>query len=134
MLQGKGGYTVYRLHEGAVQTLTTTPNEHGEYIEISADKASITIHARLYSEYVIAYQEAPVQPDQPDQPQPDPAKPERPDSGHTTRRYPAGGTANTAADKTVKSSDTGDMGVALYAVAVLLSVSGMAWAGKKRGR
>lgn len=134
VLQGKGGYTVYRLHEGAVQTLTTTPNEHGEYIEISADKASITIHARLYSEYVIAYQEAPVQPDQPDQPQPDPAKPERPDSGHTTRRYPAGGTANTAADKTVKSSDTGDMGVALYAVAVLLSVSGMAWAGKKRGR
>lgn len=133
-LQGKGGYTVYRLHEGAVQTLTTTPNEHGEYIEISADKASITIHARLYSEYVIAYQEAPVQPVQPDQPQPDPAKPERPDSGHTTRRYPAGGTANTAADKTVKSSDTGDMGVALYAVAVLLSVSGMAWAGKKRGR
>lgn len=134
VLQGKGGYTVYRLHEGAVQTLTTTPNEHGEYIEISADKASITIHARLYSEYVIAYQEAPVQPDQPDQPQPDPAKPERPDSGHTTRRYPAGGTANTAADKTVKSSDTGDMGVALYAVAALLSVSGMAWAGKKRGR
>lgn len=134
VLQGKGGYTVYRLHEGAVQTLTTTPNEHGEYIEISADKASITIHARLYSEYVIAYQEAPVQPDQPDQPQPDPAKPERPDSGHTTRRYPAGGTANTATDKTVKSSDTGDMGVALYAVAVLLSISGMAWAGKKRGR
>lgn len=133
-LQGKGGYTVYRLHEGTVQTLTTTPNEHGEYIEISADKASITIHARLYSEYVIAYQEAPVQPVQPDQPQPDPAKPERPDSGHTTRRYPAGGTTNTATDKTVKSSDTGDMGVALYAVAALLSVSGMAWAGKKRGR
>ena len=134
VLQGKGGYTVYRLHEGAVQTLTTTPNEQGEYIEISADKASITIHARLYSEYVIAYQEAPVQPVQPDQPQPDPAKPERPDSGHTTRRYPAGGTTNATADKTVKSSDTGDMGVALYAVAALLSVSGMAWAGKKRGR
>ena len=134
-LQGKGGYTVYRLHDGAVETLTTTPNENGEYIEISADKTSITIHARLYSEYVIAYQEAPVQPDEP---QPDPAKPERPDGGHTNRRFPAGGTANTAtdtaADKTVKSSDTGDMGVALYAVTALLSITGMAWTGRKRGR
>ena len=138
-LQGKGGYTVYRLHDGAVETLTTTPNEKGEYIEISADKTSITIHARLYSEYVIAYQEAPVQPDQP---QPDPTQPERADGGHTNRRFPAGGTANTAngtgsatgTDKTVKSSDTGDMGVALYAVTTLLSISGMAWAGRKRGR
>ena len=138
-LQGKGGYTVYRLHNGAVETLTTTPNEKGEYIEISADKTSITIHARLYSEYVIAYQEAPVQPDQP---QPDPTQPERADGGHTNRRFPAGGTANTAngtgsatgTDKTVKSSDTGDMGVALYAVTTLLSISGMAWAGRKRGR
>ena len=138
-LQGKGGYTVYRLHDGAVETLTTTPNEKGEYIEISADKTSITIHARLYSEYVIAYQEAPVQPDQP---QPDPTQPERPSGGHTNRRFPAGGTANTAngtgsatgTDKTVKSSDTGDMGVALYAVTALLSISGMAWAGRKRGR
>ena len=138
-LQGKGGYTVYRLHDGAVETLTTTPNEKGEYIEISADKTSITIHARLYSEYVIAYQEAPVQPDQP---QPDPTQPERPGGGHTNRRFPAGGTANTAngtdsatgTDKTVKSSDTGDMGVALYAVTALLSISGMAWAGRKRGR
>ena len=138
-LQGKDGYTVYRLHNGAVETLTTTPNEKGEYIEISADKTSITIHARLYSEYVIAYQEAPVQPDQP---QPDPTQPERADGGHTNRRFPAGGTANTAngtgsatgTDKTVKSSDTGDMGVALYAVTALLSISGMAWAGRKRGR
>ena len=138
-LQSKGGYTVYRLHDGAVETLTTTPNEKGEYIEISADKTSITIHARLYSEYVIAYQEAPVQPDQP---QPDPTQPERADGGHTNRRFPAGGTANTAngtgsatgTDKTVKSSDTGDMGVALYAVTALLSISGMAWAGRKRGR
>ena len=57
---------------------------------------------------------------------------------HPVRRYPAnnsgtGTGAATDTDKTVKSSDTGDMGVALYAVTALLSVTGMAWAGKKRG-
>ena len=57
-LQRKGSYTVYRLHGTDVQALTTKPNEVGEYIEVSSDKTTITIHARLYSEYVIAYQES----------------------------------------------------------------------------
>ena len=57
---------------------------------------------------------------------------------HPVRRYPAnnsgtGTGAATDTDKTVKSSDTGDMGVALYAVTALLSVTGMAWVGRKRG-
>ncbi len=61
-----------------------------------------------------------------------------PERGHTSRRFPAGGTTNSTGsavdtDKTVKSSDTGDMGVALYAVTALLSVTGMAWVGRKRG-
>ena len=61
-----------------------------------------------------------------------------PERGHTSRRFPTGGTTNstgsaTDTDKTVKSSDTGDMGVALYAVTALLSVTGMAWVGRKRG-
>ena len=56
-LQGKDSYTVYRLHEAAVHTLTAQPNADGEYIEVSPDKTAITIHAKLYSEYVIAYQE-----------------------------------------------------------------------------
>ena len=60
-----------------------------------------------------------------------------PERGHTSRRFPAGGTTNstgsaTGTDKTVKSSDTGDMGVALYAVTALLSVTGMAWVGRKK--
>ena len=60
-----------------------------------------------------------------------------PERGHTSRRFPAGGTTNstgsaTDTDKTVKSSDTGDMGVALYAVTALLSVTGMAWVGRKK--
>ena len=56
-LQGKDSYTVYRLHRAAVQELTAKRNTDGEYIEVSLDKTAITIHAKLYSEYVIAYQE-----------------------------------------------------------------------------
>lgn len=56
-LQGKDSYTVYRLHGTDVHTLTASPNANGEYIEVSLDKTAITIHAKLYSEYVIAYQE-----------------------------------------------------------------------------
>jgi len=55
-LQGKSGYVVYRLHDENVHVLTETPNENGEFITVSADKTQITICARLYSEYVIAYQ------------------------------------------------------------------------------
>lgn len=56
-LQGKDSYTVYRLHGTNVHALTALPNADGEYIEVSLDKTAITIHAKLYSEYVIAYQE-----------------------------------------------------------------------------
>ena len=56
-LQGKDSYTVYRLHGTDVHTLIVQPNENGEYIEVSSDRTAITIHAKLYSEYVIAYQE-----------------------------------------------------------------------------
>lgn len=56
-LQGKYSYTVYRLHGAAVQELTAKRNTDGEYIEVSPDRTAITIHAKLYSEYVIAYQE-----------------------------------------------------------------------------
>ena len=56
-LQGKDSYTVYRLHGAVVHALTAEKNTDGEYIEVSPDKTAITIHAKLYSEYVIAYQE-----------------------------------------------------------------------------
>lgn len=56
-LQGKDSYTVYRLHGTYVHALTAQKNENGEYIEVSGDGTAITIHAKLYSEYVIAYQE-----------------------------------------------------------------------------
>ena len=56
-LQGKDSYTVYRLHGTDVHMLTAEKNANGEFIEVSGDKTAITIHAKLYSEYVIAYQE-----------------------------------------------------------------------------
>lgn len=102
-MQGKRSYTVYRLHGEVVDELTTTPNSNGEYIEVSADGKSLTIHARLYSQYAIAYTSA----------------------GSGTYRHP---TATGAA----VSPATGDMGLALYAALALTSLTGMGWTAKKR--
>ena len=104
-LQGKSGYVVYRLHGDAVHVLTETPNENGEFITVSADKTQITICARLYSEYVIAYQT----------------------SGSSGGGYhPVNPTPVKAT-----SANTGDVGVLLYGVTAALSLTGTAWLGAK---
>ena len=105
-LQGKSGYVVYRLHGDAVHVLTETPNENGEFITVSADKTQITICARLYSEYVIAYQ-----------------------AGGSS-----GGGYHPVNPTPVKatSANTGDAGVLLYGVTAALSLTGTAWLGAKR--
>ena len=104
-LQGKGGYVVYRLHDGNVHVLTETANENGEFISVSADKTQITICARLYSEYVIAYQ-----------------------TGGSS-----GGGYHPVNPTPVKatSANTGDAGVLLYGVTAALSLTGTAWLGAK---
>ena len=104
-LQGKSGYVVYRLHDGNVHVLTETANENGEFISVSADKTQITICARLYSEYVIAYQ-----------------------TGGSS-----GGGYHPVNPTPVKatSANTGDAGVLLYGVTAALSLTGMAWLGAK---
>ena len=104
-LQGKSGYVVYRLHGDAVHVLTETPNENGEFITVSADKTQITICARLYSEYVIAYQ-----------------------TGGSS-----GGGYHPVNPTPVKatSANTGDAGVLLYGVTAALSLTGTAWLGAK---
>ena len=104
-LQGKSGYVVYRLHGDAVHVLTETANENGEFISISADKTQITICARLYSEYVIAYQ-----------------------TGGSS-----GGGYHPVNPTPVKatSANTGDAGVLLYGVTAALSLTGTAWLGAK---
>ena len=104
-LQGKSGYVVYRLHDGNVHVLTETANENGEFISVSADKTQITICARLYSEYVIAYQTGG-------------------SSGggyHPVNLTPVKAT----------SANTGDAGVLLYGVTAALSLTGTAWLGAK---
>ena len=104
-LQGKSGYVVYRLHDENVHVLTETPNENGEFITVSADKTQITICARLYSEYVIAYQ-----------------------TGGSS-----GGGYHPVNPTPVKatSANTGDAGVLLYGVTAALSLTGTAWLGAK---
>ena len=104
-LQGKSGYVVYRLHGDAVHVLTETPNANGEFITVSADKTQITICARLYSEYVIAYQS----------------------SGSSGGGYHP---VNPTPVKTT-SANTGDAGVLLYGVTAALSLTGTAWLGAK---
>ena len=56
-LQGKSAYQVHRIHGGDVQTLTTSANEDGEYIEINDDKTTITIYTKKFSTYAVAYSE-----------------------------------------------------------------------------
>ena len=104
-LQGKSGYVVYRLHDGNVHVLTETANENGEFISVSADKTQITICARLYSEYVIAYQTGGSS-----------------DGGY----HPVNPTPVKAT-----SANTGDAGVLLYGVTAALSLTGTAWLGAK---
>ena len=104
-LQGKSGYVVYRLHDGNVHVLTETANENGEFISVSADKTQITICARLYSEYVIAYQTG----------------------GSSGGGYHP---VNPAPVKAT-SANTGDAGVLLYGVTAALSLTGTAWLGAK---
>ena len=79
----------------------------GEFIPVSADKTQITICARLYSEYVIAYQ---------------------------TGGSPAAGIipVNPTPVKAT-SANTGDAGVLLYGVTAALSLTGTAWLGAKAG-
>ena len=112
-LQGKGNYTVYRLHGGEVNALTTAPNAAGEYITIGSDKRTVTIHAKYFSEYVIAYREATAAPGR----------------AYITINTPAATAAETAKSE---SANTFDAGIGVYTVSAVLSIIGMAWAGKKK--
>ncbi len=57
-LQGKSSYSIYRVHDGALQQLTTSANDDGEYYEVNAAKTVITLHVRNFSTYAIAYKNA----------------------------------------------------------------------------
>ncbi|WP_034226662.1 hypothetical protein, partial [Lachnobacterium bovis] len=65
--QGKKQYAVYRMHDGGAEVISTTPNKYGEYIEVSSDTSTITLHANKFSTFAIAYgDDAEVVPDTPE--------------------------------------------------------------------
>ncbi|WP_409967220.1 S-layer homology domain-containing protein [Bengtsoniella intestinalis] len=55
--QNKASYTIYREHEGDIHEITTTANSDGEYLEVSEDKTSLTLHVCKFSTYALAYTE-----------------------------------------------------------------------------
>ena len=63
-LQGKNGYSVYRehtdpdTHETSVVSIPqSTANSDGEYFTVNSEKTVITVYAKKYSTYAIAYTE-----------------------------------------------------------------------------
>ena len=66
-LQGKSSYSVYREHMDPGETVTSvtaipqgesSKNSDGEYFTVNEAKTVITVHAKKYSTYAIAYTEA----------------------------------------------------------------------------
>ncbi|MFI3165651.1 MAG: InlB B-repeat-containing protein [Bacillota bacterium] len=53
--QGMDNYVVYRYHEGEVDTLTTTANDYGEYIELIDNGATLLVKASKFSLYGVAF-------------------------------------------------------------------------------
>ena len=48
-LQGRASYTVYRMHNGEIDAITSTPNAYGEYLEVSEDRTTITVYMCRFS-------------------------------------------------------------------------------------
>ena len=111
---GRNGIAVLRYVNGEAQELEQRdPAGSGEGFWIDTESQSIHIFANSFDTYAIGYEKAP-------------------DNDHG-RRYPAGSTAGGTEDgKTVKSVDTGDMGVAVYALTALLSIGGTALLKRRR--
>ncbi|SER47470.1 hypothetical protein [Lachnobacterium bovis] len=101
--QGKKQYAVYRMHDGLAEVISTTPNEYGEYIEVSSDTSTITLHANKFSTFAIAYgDDASVTPEEKDDPEvPDPTKEDENKPGTIT---PSSGTGTTATTNTAKAA------------------------------
>ncbi len=55
--QNKASYSIFREHEGEIQEITTAANANGEYIVVNGDKTEITLYAKYFSTYALAYTE-----------------------------------------------------------------------------
>ena len=60
-LHGKSGYTIYRYHGNAVNVINSVPNADGEYLVLDNTNWTLTLYARNFSVYAIAY-ETPITP------------------------------------------------------------------------
>jgi len=54
-LQGKSGYAVYRYHGDTVNIINQVPNADGEYLVFNQSDWTITLYAKNFSVYAIAY-------------------------------------------------------------------------------
>ena len=54
-LQGKSGYVIYRYHGVGVDTITTTPNEDREQIELVDNGKTLKLKVKKFSTYAISY-------------------------------------------------------------------------------
>ena len=83
-MQGKGSYTVYRVHNGVAESL---PQDKGsEYYKVSSDKTSISVFANRYSVYAIAWSDKAETPPTPPTP-PTPSRPTGGGGGSAVRTY-----------------------------------------------
>lgn len=46
-------FAVYRVHNGATEAITTTPNEAGEYIEVLKKEGVVIVHVSKFSTYAL---------------------------------------------------------------------------------
>jgi len=56
-LKGKSSYTIYRYHGNAVNIISQTANEDGEYLVYNSTTGELTLYVRNFSVYAIAYSE-----------------------------------------------------------------------------
>lgn len=54
-LQGKNNYKLFRNHNDVIDTITSEPNQFGEYIKLSEDNKQIELYIRRFSTYAIGY-------------------------------------------------------------------------------
>lgn len=129
------GITVLRHHvengkDEVTQFDPKNPGKDGTFY-IDYENHCIHIFTSKFSTYAIGY-EPPVQ--EPEKPDVKPPQDDNKGRGETIRRYPGKTDAAADNDKTVKSSDTGDAGVALYAAMAIASLGGMSLLRGKRKR
>lgn len=54
-LQGKSEYVIYRYHGDQVNTISTLPNDEGEYLILNESDWTLTLYIKKFSVYAIAY-------------------------------------------------------------------------------